>query len=136
MTGEPPFTVTLARRTLRPGDALSGSVLLCPSQDLHIKSLLVDFQRVRVDSDGKQTNRSIAHASGTKLADDLSVPAGAGKEFPFELRLPADATPGQRAPHTTLSWMVVASAVGGRFKAAQSVSTQIHVHNDPDGVAE
>lgn len=131
-SGAPPFHVDLHRRTVRPGDRVTGTVVVRSEDDLSLKYLAVDLQRVRIDIEGGKLLKFVVHASPCTLAEGLAMPGGATKDYPFELTLPIDAVPTLRGPHTHFTWLVVASGINGRFKQNHSMSTQIQVHNDPE----
>jgi hypothetical protein len=131
----PSFRVDVDQRDLHPGDKVTGTVLVDPASDLHLKSLSValelertDFGGLNLSAGGRHTE--IKRSSLLDLAQELSVSAGVSRAFPFELALPADAVPTTRTPHTHMTWMVSTIGVTKVLKANQIVHVTLHVHRN------
>jgi hypothetical protein len=64
----------------------------------------------------------------TQLAEHLALPAGASKDLPFELTVPAGAVPTTKALHTSYSWTLVATGTKSALKRDEVVALAVNVH--------
>jgi len=129
---DPAFEIDAPVRTVRPGGTLTGTVVVKPTEDVSYEKLIVDVQMVRLDKEGgRVTHRSFGHFSSVRLAEQLSVSAGAVKEFPFSVRLPDDASPTTYSSHTTKNWWLAASGMTKKLHRNQVFQLELNVYDDP-----
>lgn len=137
VVGAPFFEVRPTTRSVRSGGVVTGSVVIAAPKDITVESLEVFLVLRRID--GPDLRRGVATLTWdktnifgeTSLATALSMRAGAAKELPFELQLPANATPTLHTQHCWLAWGLEA---GGRQSADTSkaaIELPLQVHNDP-----
>jgi hypothetical protein len=100
----------------RPGDALTGSVLLPEGGEVRSMRVLLNFCEHTADYDDK---REVAE---TRLHAGSAQP---GQRFAFTLQLPADAPPTLYSTHGELSWELEAHADVRGFDARESVSVAV-----------
>ena len=129
---DPAFEIDAPVRTVRPGGTLTGTVVVKPTADVSYEKLIVDVQMVRLDKEGgRVTHRTGEHFSSVRLAEQLSVPAGAVKEFPFSVQLPDNASPTTYTGHTTKNWWLVASGMTKKLHRNQVFQLELNVYDDP-----
>jgi len=129
---DPPYEIDAPVRTVRPGGTLTGTVVVKPTADVSYEKLIVDVQMVRLDKEGgRVTHRTGEHFSSVRLAEQLSVPAGAVKEFPFSVQLPDNASPTTYTGHTTKNWWLVASGMTKKLHRNQVFQLELNVYDDP-----
>lgn len=129
---DPAFEIAAPVRTVRPGGTLTGTVVVKPTVDVSYEKLVVDVQIARLDKEGSRvTHRTGGRFSQVLLAEPLSVPAGAVKEFPFSVRLPDDASPTTYSSHTTKNWWLVASGMTKKLHRNQVFQLELNVYDDP-----
>lgn len=140
----PGVELELPMRSLRPGETITGKVLLRPEQPMTVTKVTVNFNRCVGTAKGHDF-RGIAPFN--VLLDDavdepLDLRSGDTRTFPFELTLPEDAEPTVRGPSTTppcssvIYWTVVAIAThvrspGEKGDGRPAVQLGINVYNDP-----
>jgi hypothetical protein len=107
--GERCIDLKLTDRTLRPGLAITGTVIVRPERAVTVAQVLATFvvtRPVRKGLEGK------AVAPATLLDEPADFRPGEKREFPFELTLPEDAAPSVRGSqatppcHAIVSWDV------------------------------
>jgi hypothetical protein len=130
----------LSTRTLRPGQTITGTVVLRPAQAMTLTKVLLGFVETTPVKKGLK-NTPVAFL--TLLDEPLELAPGQTRKLPFELTLPADAAPTVRgsmttAPcHSVISWQVGAQAksappVGDKTGTDGFVYLGINVYNyDP-----
>ena len=115
---------TLRSRVVRPGEDVTGTVVLTPAQDLRARGLRVRLRRERLDQDGNSTG---ATADETVVAEDLQLPAGRPASYAFSLAVPPDAPPSFVAAHNEQHWYL--DAVVDRARALDAEARlEIVVH--------
>jgi sporulation-control protein spo0M len=128
----PAFEIDTPVRTVQPGSTLSGTVVVKPTADVSYEKLVVDVQMARLDRrDTKITRRTSSHFSQVVLAEHLSIPAGAVREFPFSVQVPDGASPTTYGRHTVKNWWLVASGMTKRLHHNQVFQLELNVYNDP-----
>jgi hypothetical protein len=111
--GERCIDLEVSTRTVRPGQAISGSVILRPARAMKVTEVVVIFA---VTLPVKKGLEGTAVASRILLSEHLDLQQGDTRNLPFELTLPADAAPTVRGSlttprcHSVISWDVGASA--------------------------
>ncbi len=136
---DPFFHIEAASRTLRSGDVVSGKVVLHPTTDVRVKELFVNLQLERLDAKDLAKSgsryRTVRSFSKVTLAEELSMPAGAEKDLPFEVRIPpAEMPPTLFSPHTRLAWWVVAIAKTPMLQHNHIQQLELNVYNDPESL--
>ncbi|PRZ42770.1 hypothetical protein CLV47_104116 [Antricoccus suffuscus] len=132
LVGGPAFHVEVSARDMLAGAKICGTVIVEASKAVTYKSLDVDLRLVRGDGQnviakGAQYSVFVRHGS-VHFAEQLSMPAGTAKAFPFELGVPADAVATLRSLHTVLTWYVVATGTTGALHADHQVHLALDVH--------
>jgi SpoOM protein len=111
--GERSIDLELSTRTLRPGDSVTGNVILRPARAIRVTEVVVTFA---VTLPAKKGLEGTAVAPQILLTDQLDLWPGDTKRLPFELTLPADAAPTVRGSlttppcHSIISWDIGAEA--------------------------
>ena len=111
--GERCIDLELSTRTLRPGDSITGNVILRPARAIKVTEVVVTFA---VTLPVKKGLEGTAVAARILLTEQLDLQPGDTKKLPFELTLPADAAPTVRGSlttppcHSIISWDVGAEA--------------------------
>lgn len=96
--GERCVDLELTGRTLRPGQAITGTVTVVPERAVTVTEILATFV---VTLPGKKGLEGKAVAARILLDEPVDFRPGEKREFPFELTLPADAAPSVRGSQTT-----------------------------------
>ncbi len=114
------------------GAKIRGTVIVEASKMVTYKSLDVELRLVRGDGQdviAKRAQYLVYERHGSAhLAEQLSVPGGTTKEFPFELSVPVDAMATLRSLHTMFTWFVVAKGITGALHADHEVHLALDVH--------
>jgi hypothetical protein len=103
----------LSTRTLRPGQTITGNVILRPARAIKVTEVIVLFVVTLPVQKGLETTTLTPQ---TLLNEHLDLQPGDTKTLPFELTLPADAAPTVRGSlttprcHSIISWDVAADA--------------------------
>jgi hypothetical protein len=111
--GERCIELELSTRTLRPGETITGSVLLRPTKAMTVTKVAVFFT---VTIPVKKGLDAPVVAPKVVLDEPLVLQRGDAKDLPFDLTLPDDAAPTVRGSMTTppchsiISWDVGAEA--------------------------
>ena len=111
--GERCIDLELSTRTLRPGETVTGNVLLRPTRAMTVTKVAVTFA---LTTPVKKGLEGTAVAPKILLDEPLDLHPGDTKDLPFDLTLPDDAAPTVRGSMTTppchsiISWDVVAEA--------------------------
>jgi hypothetical protein len=111
--GERCIDLELSERTLRPGQAITGTVILTPARAMTVTEVLATFV---VTLPVKKGLKGSAVAPRILLDQPVDLQPGDRREFPFELTLPGDAAPSVRGSlttppcHSIVSWDVGAHA--------------------------
>jgi hypothetical protein len=111
--GERCVDLELSTRTLRPGQTITGNVILRPARALKVTEVVVTFA---VTLPVRKGLEGTAVAPQILLNEHLDLQPGDTKKLPFELTLPSDAAPTVRGSMTTprchsiISWDVGAEA--------------------------
>jgi hypothetical protein len=135
--GERCIDLELSTRTVRPGQAITGNVILTPARAITVTEVVVTFAvtlPVKKGLEGK------AVAPKILLSEHLDLQPGDTRKLPFELTLPADAAPTVRGSlttpkcHSIISWDVGAEATSvlpgdGKTEANGFVYVGINVYN-------
>jgi hypothetical protein len=130
--GERFLELELHTRSLRPGDVISGKILVRPTRALTLTSLIAGLARtVGTESEGVVTKGV--------LDEQLDLQAGAARDYPFELTVPDDAQPTVVGSATTppcashISWVTTAVAhlllAPGEYGERPSVACRVNVYN-------
>jgi hypothetical protein len=118
----------------RVGSQVRGTILATPSEPV-TKSATADvrFNRLQISHPLKRPPSpriewfSRPHIT---VAKDLMLAQGVTTEIPFELTLPADASPSVEAVHNSIEWWVVGTITfAGLTGAIERVRREIIVHN-------
>ena len=111
--GEDCLELELSTRTLRPGEAITGNVLVRPARGMTLTAIFVGFTRTVATKDGTDTTAVVPQ----RLLDEpLDLEAGDTRKYPFDLTLPDDADPTVLGKTTTppcsshIAWVVTAVA--------------------------
>lgn len=135
VVGDPFFNVRLASRSVRSGGTVTGSVVIAAGQDMEVGAVEALLELHRQDGPdlpgGHLTWDRTKTFRETTLAAALALAAGESKELPFELTLPADATPTLHTQHCSLEWSLVTTGGRSTDTARSVVSVPLQVHNDP-----
>jgi hypothetical protein len=111
--GERCIDLELSTRTLQPGQAITGNVILRPARAMQVTEVVVIFV---VTLPVRKGLEGTAVAPQVLLNEHLNLQPGDTRKLPFELTLPADAAPTVRGSMTTpkchsiISWDVGAQA--------------------------
>ena len=100
----------------RPGDALTGSVLVPEGGEVRSLRVVLNFREHTEDYDDK---RQVAE---THLHAGSVLP---GQRFPFTMQVSADALPTLYSTHGELSWELEAHADVRGFDARHAVSVAV-----------
>jgi hypothetical protein len=97
-----PLALTAEPRLLRPGRRVTGAVAVrAGSEEVSGRALRVELVRRRREQAGIE---DVQVAATALLEEDVAVPAGASREVPFALDVPADASPSARADRNEQHW--------------------------------
>ncbi|HTW98659.1 MAG TPA: sporulation protein, partial [Acidimicrobiales bacterium] len=137
--GERCIDLELSTRTLRPGETITGKVVLAPAQavTVTVTNVLVLFV---VTTPAKQGLEGAGVAARTLLDEPLELQPGETRSLGFELTLPQDAAPTVRGSlttppcHSVVSWDVGAEATavvsgGGATERKGFVYLGVNVYN-------
>jgi hypothetical protein len=127
--------IALASPVYRAGEIITGQATLTPTMDLPDGDLAVSWQRereshplTRAPGPGGQLDGRIV-----TLGKRIPLRAGATVVLPFEIPLPADASPTAAAVHSSINWFVQARMMYAGFNALvlERVRRPIIVINAP-----
>jgi hypothetical protein len=127
--------ITLSSPVWRAGENITGQVTLTPTIDLPTGDLAVSWQRdreshplTRNPGPGQQMDGRIV-----QLGKKIPLQAGVPVVIPFEIPLPADATPTAAAVHSSIDWFVQARMMYAGFNShvMERVRRPITVINAP-----
>jgi hypothetical protein len=127
--------ITLSKPVWRAGETITGQATLTPTMDLPDGDLAVSWQRereshplTRAPGPGGQLDGRIV-----TLGKRIPLRAGATVVLPFEIPLPADASPTAAAVHSSINWFVQARMMYAGFNALvlERVRRPIIVINAP-----
>jgi SpoOM protein len=110
--GDRCIDLDLAARTLRPGETITGTVILRPAEAMKVSEVVVTFV---VTLPVKKGLEGTSVAPQILVTEPLDLQPGDTKNLPFELTLPADSAPTVRGSlttprcHSIISWDVGAS---------------------------
>jgi hypothetical protein len=135
--GERCIDLELSARTLQPGQAITGNVILLSARAIKVTEVVVTFA---VTLPVKKGLEGTAVAPQILLSEHFDLQPGDTRKLPFELTLPADAAPTVRGSMTTpkchsiISWDVAAEAKAvppgdDKTEANGFVYYGINVHN-------
>ncbi len=135
--GERSIDLELSTRTLRPGQTITGSVILRPERAMTVTEVVVLFVVTLPAKKGLEGN---AVAPRMLLDEPIHLQPGDTRNLPFELTLPDDAAPTVRGSmttpkcHSVISWDVGAEAKsapsdGDKAGARGLVYLGINVYN-------
>lgn len=118
----------------RPGETIHGSVRLNAPGDLHVKQVAVQLGRqlILMKSSDKPPNRHVGlkDVEAVLAADEVVGPGV--RDWPFELRVPADAEPSSRGEISAQRWWVTAEVDYKGFGAKTNVARrEVIVYNAP-----
>jgi hypothetical protein len=127
--------IALSSPVWRAGENITGQVTLTPTIDLPTGDLAVSWQRdreshplTRNPGPGQQLDGRIV-----QLGKKIPLQAGVPVAIPFEIPLPADATPTAAAVHSSIDWFVQARMMYAGFNGhvMERVRRPIIVINAP-----
>jgi sporulation-control protein spo0M len=140
----PGVELELPIRSLRPGETITGKVIVRPERAMTVTRVTVNFNRCVGTAKGHDFTGIVPFRVLLDDAVDQPVELRTGdtRTFPFELTLPEDAEPTVRGPSTTppcssvIFWTVVAIAThvlapGEKGDGRPAVQLGINVHNAP-----
>jgi hypothetical protein len=112
----PPIELQAESTRCRPGETISGSVMLPEGGDVRsLRVVLSFFERTEDYRDEQEKAEVVLHAG--------SVPPG--QRFAFTMQVPADAPPSLYSTHGELGWELEAHADVRGFDARESVTLAV-----------
>jgi len=115
--------ITLSDRHVRPGDTVSGVLVVKPGKTVKFTDVRVEIQSHRRDQDGLHDDETIA---GLAVSGKTEVEGGSRREFPFELQVPLDAMPSFTASRNEVHYDFVASGAR-RLRTDYNATAPLHV---------
>jgi hypothetical protein len=116
--GDRCIDLELSTRSLRPGQTISGTVLLTPARAMTVTEVLVTFVQTLPVKKGLE---GTAVGARMLLNEPVDLQPGDTHKLPFDLTLPADAAPSVRGSMTTPPCHSISSwDVGAHAKSAPS----------------
>lgn len=97
------FDIDVARREVRPGQPLAGTVTLRPVEDATARAVKAQLHMVRQDQDGHTKEKTVGEVV---LASDLELQSGTPWTSSFEVTVPADAAPSFDARYNSQHWFL------------------------------
>jgi len=128
------FDLVTDALTYRAGDVVRGTISVTPTEPVR-KSATADvrFYRPQISHPlEKPPSPDIEWFSRphVTVAKDLMLAQGVTTQIPFELTLPADASPSVEAVHNSIEWWVMATITyAGLTGAIERARREIFVHN-------
>jgi hypothetical protein len=124
-------------RTMRPGEAISGNVIVGPTRAMTVGKLFVGLARTVGTKDGYDTAAAVTQSL---IDESLDLQAGEIRKYPFTLTLPDDADPTVLGRSTTppcdshVAWALTAvaeplRAPGDKYADKPGVSVGVNVYN-------
>jgi hypothetical protein len=135
--GERCVDLELPTRTLRPGEALTGNVVVRSTRAMTLNEVFVGLARTVGTAKGHDTTAVVTQGL---LDEPLVLEAGDTRTYPFDLTLPDDADPTVLGQATTppcashIAWAVTAVAEpvrspDERYDTKPGVSVSLNVYN-------
>nr|MDP9166266.1 hypothetical protein [Actinomycetota bacterium] len=127
--------ITLSAPVWRAGATITGQVSLTPTVDLPDGDLAVSWQRDRASHPLTRAPGPGTQLDGRVVSLGKRIPLRAGSPvmLPFEILLPADASPTAAAVHSSIDWFVQARLMYAGFTghSLERVRRPIVVVNAP-----
>lgn len=121
--------LVLSERIVRPGDTLTGTLVVAPKKTTKFTDIRVEIQAHRSDQDGISDTDTICAVA---LSGKTQVDGGERQELPFELDVPVDAMPSFVASNNEIRHTFVASGAR-RLRLDYNASATLHVYTAADG---
>ena len=132
---ETAIDIALSSPVWRAGASITGQVTLMPTMDLPDGDLAVSWQRDRESHPLTRAPGPAGQLDGgmVRLGQGIPLRAGVPVVLPFEIPLPADATPTAAAVHSSINWFVQARVMyaGSESHVIERVRRPIVVVNAP-----
>ncbi|VXC44335.1 hypothetical protein [Aeromicrobium sp. 9AM] len=128
------FDIVTDSLAYRAGDVVRGTISVTPTEPVS-KSATADvrFYRPQVSHPLEKPPSPVIEwfsRPHVTVAKDLMLAQGVTTEIPFELTLPADASPTVEAVHNSIQWWVMATITyAGLTGAIERARREIFVHN-------
>ena len=118
------FALDVSTRTVRPGDAISGTLTVTPHEEISARAVRVQIERRRNDPD-----RNVDADDGTRveLCGETVLRPGEERTLPFEIAVPQDAPPSFRAQYNHQHWYLQ-GVVDVKRSSDPSVQLEVVVH--------
>ena len=95
--------IDVPTREVRPGQQVSGSVTLHPTETASARAIRAQLHMVRYDQDKNTTEKTVGE---TVLASDVELQSGTPWQGSFALTVPTDAAPSFNARYNSQHWYV------------------------------
>jgi hypothetical protein len=115
--------LTIGERALKPGDTLTGTLVVAPEKDVKFTDVRVELQARRHDQDGIVSGDVVAELT---VSGKVEVAGGERHEFPFELQVPVDAIPAFVAANNRVTYAFVASGAR-RLRSDYNATADVYV---------
>jgi hypothetical protein len=118
------FALDVSTRTVRPGDAITGTLTLTPHEEIAARAVRVQLERRREDPD---RNVDSDDTTRVELRGEGVLAPGEQVTLPFEIVVPEDAAPSFRAEHNRQRWYLQ-GVVDVKRASDPSIQLEIVVH--------
>lgn len=96
----------LSSRSVRPGEQLTGTLVVTPSDDVKATEVRVELRATKTSHSRGRVEEKLQDA-GVPLAAAIPLAAGQTQRWPFAIHVPPDAVPSLRTELTTIRWQLV-----------------------------
>jgi hypothetical protein len=120
----------LSKRSLRPGEQITGVLTINPGESAKARSVRVQFERRRTDTPNDMVDSE--RESETELARHVELEAGKPLQYPFQIPLPEGVPPTFSAPKSNMRWYLQ-GIVDRKLHADFTVEAEVVVYTGAAG---